>query len=286
VRRKKVPMRLFFILAPLILIQPPFHAQTAEEILSDLKTTYKGAANYVDQGTYTKYIKREGKMEREVSGTSFYHVAMDTSQNAFHWIKSSDTFDGQRASSGQRIIGWEYRKSADQEEGTFIRSFETRDTPETRTLAMACASLYAVGGGILDMTAGLMFPYLYDSTAYFAGMFVYDSVMRVNDATINGRKCYVIERFASYFKTQEMIDFHERRRDSIQSLHPMPFPYPKNKQEPGVIKLKNRYYVRISDGLIVRMERFQFGKDDYEITCGIEMDPRVNVPEFEKYLSY
>ena len=248
------------LLFALLLFHFTVFSQTAPEILTGLQATYRQLTNYTDRGTYITYVQSstiEDDLNEDRSAvyrTYEYHVAIDSNENVFHWIITVD---------GQSPIGWEYRISADQQEGTlsmrgglFKRLFGNYDF-EPRSLDMACASLYAVGGGILDMAAGLMFPYLYDSVnAYMAPMFKYDSIRYVQDTTLNGDACQVLEFFDSHYQTEEMIRQQEQYRDSILNQHNTPPGFVPSHEQPGLRRLKQRFFIRITDGLIIRMIGF------------------------------
>ncbi|HZY10426.1 MAG TPA: hypothetical protein VFF29_04665 [Bacteroidota bacterium] len=271
------------LLFALLLFHFTVFSQTAIEILTGLQATYRELINYTDRGTYTTFTQSQSPDENLQGNTSSvyktyeYHVAIDSNENVFHWIITVDA---------QSPIGWEYKISADQQEGSYKRLFGNYKS-EPRSIDMACASLYGVGGGILDMAAGLMFPYLYDSVnAYMAPMFKYDSIKYVQDTTLNGDACQVLEFFDSYYQTAEMIRYHEHRRDSILNQHITPPGFAPPHEQPGLVKLKERLFIRIADGLIVRMDRFSFRKDEYVLHSSVMMNPVVNEEDFEKYLKY
>jgi hypothetical protein len=246
-------------------------SQSADQLWSDLQIRYRNIANYVDQGEYVRDIYSPGSSGFE------YTVAIDSNQNVFHQI------DGHRVTHD---FGYQYRKSAGQEKGEFSRAFgPDEDVP--RTLAEACASLYAVGGGVLHMAASLMFPNLYGPENRGQGpVFNPDSIIRAQDTVLNGAQTYVIEVYSSVYFSKEMIEDQERRADSIENVQYIP-PYIKTRPErkPGLRKSLNTYFIQQSDGLICRWESFFFDGDSVSTKSILTMHPRSNVPEFEKYLT-
>lgn len=54
----------------------------------------------------------------------------------------------------------------------------------------------------------------------------------------------------------------------------------------GVRRLKKRFFIRIADGLIIRMDRLSFMNEEYVLVSSVQMNPVVNVEDFERYLKY
>jgi hypothetical protein len=271
-------MKLLPLIALLILPNYKITCQTAEDLWANLQSSYQGLSNYVDQGVYTKVIYGTNT----TTTTYDYTLAIDSQQNVWHTFSKWET-----AEADQYKYPWSYsyQKSAGQSEGIMTRYLKEPD-PVARTLNEACASLYGVGGGILYDVAGLMFPMLYqDSDDGAQSNFGFDALIRSQDTMINSEECFVLEMISAHWVSEEKIRENERRRDSIISRNPQPYPIPEQpKQVPHENTFHTRYMIRKSDGLICRREvtlRSEGNVRSYSVQT---MSPQSDVKGFEKYL--
>jgi hypothetical protein len=271
-------MKLLTVLLPVCLAYHWTKCQTAEELWSALQARYESLENYVDLGQYTKIIYGTNT----TTTTYDYTIAIDSQQNVWH---SFSKWEVAEADARKYPWSYTYQKSSGQHEGIMTR-YLTEPDPVARTLNEACASLYGVGGAVLYDVAGLMFPKLYqDSDDGAQSNFRFDTLIRAQDTMINSQDCFVLEMISAHWVSEERIRENERRRDSIISRNPQPYPIPEQpKQVPHENTFHTRYMIRKSDGLICRREvtlRSEGNVGSYSVQT---MSPQSDVKGFEKYL--
>ncbi|MEP6646057.1 MAG: hypothetical protein ABJC12_03135 [Saprospiraceae bacterium] len=245
-------------------------SQSADEIWSGVLKHYRNISNYVDEGILINYFPGNPP----ISTMDSFYIAMDSHKNVDHWIYRS---------TGHQ--GYQYNKTSSQEEGTLTRLFEIKETVP-RSLDMAAASLYAVGGGILDMTACLMHPNFYGDTKIHPGPAIaYDTLIRLQDTTISNVKYYQLELIHSIYLSEEKIRYQKHVLDSIHTVQNITVSEESDQQEkPGTRTIITKYFVSTKDGLIHRREQLNISGGTNGMKTILTMNPKSDVPDFKIYL--
>lgn len=246
-------------------------SQSADELWTSLQARYHQLNNYVDSGTSTRISM--GNIS--VISVNTYTLAIDRQKNVNHFIGEKNNPD----------MYYIYRKSAEQDSGQFIRGFQ-KNKIDHYALEAACASLWAVGDGILNLTANLMFPDLYEPQER-GPMFHFDSLGTEPDTLMGGDLYKILDVYSSYFRSKEMIEANQHYYDSVNFLTTLPVGQRGSiiqNKETGMVNFLYRYFIRQADGLIHRREIYVTDTGKLSSKSITEMNPRADVAQFEHYL--
>jgi hypothetical protein len=266
-------MKPITLLFSLLSIQISVSGQTAEEILWNTEHAYRALNNYADEGTFIRTSSNTPYPD-----TTTYYMALDRTGNVNHWFH--------KERNGQ-ITGAKYAKSEKDSLGTYTR---IRNEGESFTCNMgeAGARMMGSGGGMFFLIGSLFFPDFFSGSPGDSSMIqYYDKASRLDDTTIHGVTCYVIKTRKTNVIPQEVADKQNYQRDSTQGLLDLP---PEQRGGPRTVAgpktFEKKYFIRTSDMILVRVEDFHYKNDTniLQSKSTLELNPRLNVKDFGKYL--
>lgn len=247
--------------------------QTAEEILWKTQAAYRGLTNYVDEGTYIKSARNYPGQN-----TPNFYMAIDRNENVNQWLH--DEISG-------KLSGAQYVKSEKEALGSYTR-IGTQDPSFLCSISEAGARLMGTGGDIFFIINSLFYPgYRLGMTNDSSYILHFDNAQKLADTTINGASCYVIKTHITTEITEEFAARSNFAHDSMFHLLDLPVEQRGGpRTEPGPRSTAYKYFIRKSDFMIVRYERFSLEGDtdivNYHLV--LTLSPRYNVKHFVKYL--
>lgn len=249
------------------------NGQRAEEILWKTQAAYRGLTNYVDEGTYIKSARNYPGQN-----TPTFYMAIDRNENVNQWLH--DEFSGKQG-------GAQYVKSEKEALGSYTR-IGTEDPSFLCSISEAGARLMGTGGDIFFVISSLFYPgYRLGSTNDSSAILYFDRAQKLTDTTINGTSCYVIKTHMTTVITKEFADRVNFTHDTMFHLLDLPVEQRGgSRTEPGPKYSAYKYFIRKSDFLIVRYERFSLEGDTDIVNyhSALTLNPRYDVKDFATYL--